>query len=116
MASFNETQNSTSYNRTLNSTSFNETQQMYPETPYMLPVLIFKASLIGVFIFLSLATNLLTLLALVQGGRISCLQPSELAWYDWSLDLGLQLGAAAALRAAGSVGTRLVLRKLSRST
>ena len=51
-------------------------------------------------------------LALVQGSQISCLQPSEPAWYDWSLDPRLRLGAA--LRAAAaSVGTRLVLQKPS---
>ena len=52
------------------------------------------------------------ILALVQGGQISCLQPSELAWYDWPrLRHGAALRAATALRAAGSVGTRLVLMK-----
>ena len=32
-----------------------------------------------------LCENFWMILALVQGSRISCLQPSELAWYDWSL-------------------------------
>ena len=44
-----------------------------------------------------------TCIALVQGGQISCLQPSELAWYDWS-----RLCLEAALRAVEVYVIRLI--------